>query len=127
MPGISSGLDVEEALRNWVRIVKPGGYVIVTVPDEDMYEQGVWPSATNPDHKWTFTMQKPESWSPRSINVLELLVGLSDVAETEKVEVQRDFFHPEIVPYFDIDQTMTLVTECSIEFILRKRSPGSTA
>jgi len=113
--------DVEEALRNWLRIVKPGGHVIVTVPDEDMYERGVWPSTSNPDHKWTFTMQKTESWSPRSVNVMELLVGLADIAEVEKVEVQRDFFHPEIVPHFDLDQSLTLVTEFSIEFIFCKR------
>jgi SAM-dependent methyltransferase len=62
-----------EALRNWLRILKPGGHLVVTVPDEDLYEQGVWPSTFNRDHKWTFTTCKPSSWSPRSINLTELL------------------------------------------------------
>lgn len=43
--------DARVALGNWARIVKPGGYLIVTVPDEDLYEHGHWPSRYNPDHK----------------------------------------------------------------------------
>ena len=33
-------VDPAEGLNNWVRVVREGGYVIVTVPDEDLYEQG---------------------------------------------------------------------------------------
>src|SRR5690606_12094815 len=31
--------DPWEAIDHWWRIVKPGGHLIVIVPDEDMYEQ----------------------------------------------------------------------------------------
>src|SRR5262249_40600054 len=34
-------------LKNWVRVVRPGGYLVILVPDEDLYEQGVWPSTFN--------------------------------------------------------------------------------
>src|SRR5262249_11048404 len=54
--------DVREALQNWIRVVKPGGYLIVTIPDEDLYEQGHWPSHFNVQHKWTFTIAKAISW-----------------------------------------------------------------
>jgi SAM-dependent methyltransferase len=27
------------ALENWLRVLKPGGYLIVMIPDEDMYER----------------------------------------------------------------------------------------
>src|SRR6516225_258951 len=47
--------DAHVALKNWFRILKPGGHLIVVVPDEDMYEQGIFPSTFNPDHKWSFT------------------------------------------------------------------------
>ena len=59
-------LDPEKGLRNWFRILKPGGYLVVIVPDEDLYEQGVFPSTFNADHKWTFTISKSGSWSDKS-------------------------------------------------------------
>ncbi len=47
--------DPVVALKNWFALVKEGGYLVFTVPDEDLYEQGVFPSKFNPDHKRTFT------------------------------------------------------------------------
>ena len=48
----------------------------LVVPDEDLYEQGVFPSRFNDDHKATFTISKSRSWSAKSINVLELANSL---------------------------------------------------
>jgi SAM-dependent methyltransferase len=64
------------AVLEWWRLVKPGGHLFFTVPDEDLYEQGVFPSRFNPDHKATFTLAKARSWSPVSLNVLELAQSL---------------------------------------------------
>ncbi len=64
--------DPRESLANWWSLVKPGGTLFVIVPDEDLYEQGVFPSRFNSDHKSTFTLSKKQSWSPRSFNVLDL-------------------------------------------------------
>jgi len=64
------------ALLEWWRLVKPGGHLIVIVPDEDLYEQGVFPSRFNPDHRATFTLFKSQSWSPVSFNVRELAHSL---------------------------------------------------
>jgi len=61
--------DPPKALREWYSILKPGGYLFVIVPDEDLYEQGHFPSRFNNDHKWTFTICKRQSWSPKSLNV----------------------------------------------------------
>ncbi len=112
-------MDVREAMANWIRIVKPGGFLIITVPDEDLYEMGNWPSKFNPDHKWTFTIMKKESWSPNSTGVLELLKVFAGIIEVEKVELLRDFYRDSWVAE-GIDQTLTPVAECSIEIILRK-------
>ena len=112
-------VDVPVALGNWIRIVKPGGFLVITVPDEDLYELGIWPSRFNPDHKWTFTILKEESWSPTSINVLDLLKGFAGQVEIERIELVRDFFRDPWVEQ-GIDQTRTPVAECSIEIILRK-------
>jgi SAM-dependent methyltransferase len=62
----------KETIQDWWKLVKPGGVMIVIVPDEDLYEQGYWPSLFNPDHKATFTIGKQTSWSPTSHNLLEL-------------------------------------------------------
>ncbi len=66
----------EQALQEWWKLVKPGGHLIFLVPDEDLYEQGVWPSQYNSDHKATFTISKRKSWSSVSYNVLELANSL---------------------------------------------------
>lgn len=68
--------NVPEALRQWWALVKPGGYMILVVPDEDLYEQGVWPSRFNSDHKATFRLHNKPSWSPVSYHLNELVEGL---------------------------------------------------
>ena len=50
--------DPYETFDNWLRICKPGGHIIPTIPDEDLYEQGVWPSTHNPDHKMSWAILK---------------------------------------------------------------------
>jgi SAM-dependent methyltransferase len=70
--------DPPHALAEWWKLVKPGGVMMVIVPDEDLYEQGVFPSRFNGDHKATFTISKTRSWSPRSYNVLDLALALPD-------------------------------------------------
>jgi hypothetical protein len=68
--------DPRRTLANWWSLVKPGGVLFVIVPDEDLYEQGSWPSRHNADHKHTFTISKKRSWSPRSNNLLDLALAL---------------------------------------------------
>ncbi|HUW88533.1 MAG TPA: class I SAM-dependent methyltransferase [Candidatus Paceibacterota bacterium] len=61
-----------DAIKSWFSLVKPGGFLITIVPDEDLYEQGHFPSIFNSDHKATFTLSKSHSWSPVSYNCLDL-------------------------------------------------------
>lgn len=68
--------DPRATILDWWKLVKPGGHLFVVVPDEDLYEQGVFPSRFNDDHKATFTISKARSWSPKSINVLDLANSL---------------------------------------------------
>lgn len=105
-----------EALRQWFGLLRVGGYLAVTIPDEDLYEQGVWPSKNNGDHKHTFTISKQTSWSPKSINVIELLrdslpdgkvwdIRLSDLNYDHAIKGQ--------------DQTLGHA-EANLEFIVQK-------
>lgn len=114
--------DPREGLKNWFRVLKPGGYLIVTIPDEDLYEQGQFPPPTfNKDHKWTFTIYKPTSWSTHSVNVLALLQELGLEADVQRVELLNSTYRYQL-PRFD--QTLTPVGECGIEFVVRKRLPS---
>lgn len=110
--------DPTQALAHWIRVVKPGGYLVILVPDEDMYEQGQFPSTWNGDHKWTFSMYKPRTWSPRHINVLDLVRAFgteSHLVRADELEASYDWTATERV-----DQTQT-GAECALEFVLRKR------
>ena len=68
--------DPRKAIQEWWKLVRPGGHLFFIVPDEDLFEQGVFPSRFNADHKATFTISKAKSWSPVSINVLDLVKSL---------------------------------------------------
>ncbi len=115
--------DPKKAFENWVRIAKPGGHIITTVPDEDLFEMGVFPSKFNPDHKWTMTIYKEKSWSPKSVNIMELLKSVSNQIQIIKIELIEDFYREQYVER-EIDQTNTPVAECCVEFIVRKLKPG---
>lgn len=110
--------DPYEAFDNWIRICKPGGHIITTIPDEDLYEQGVWPSNHNPDHKTSWTILKDQSWSLASINLIEFLYQYKDKIEVLKVELVNASFIYDVQRF---DQTYHSISECAIEFIVRKR------
>ena len=110
--------DPYVSLKNWIRICKPDGHLLITVPDEDLYEQGIFPSTFNPDHKWTFTIHKNRSWSPKSLNVTTLLEVFSDDIEVLKIEKLDSGF---IYGLPRMDQTLGSLAESAIEFVLKKR------
>jgi SAM-dependent methyltransferase len=107
-----------EGLKNWLRITRPNGYLIITVPDEDLYEQGVFPSTFNSDHKWTFTIFKSKSWNDKSLNLLDMIKDLGPAAELVKIEQLSSNYRFNL-PRFD--QTLSPIAECGIEIIIRKR------
>lgn len=109
-------IDPYVALRNWIRVVKPGGHVIITIPEQELYEHGVWPSRFNRDHKWTFTIGHTKYLNIKEhINVLHLIQEMPGV-RLLNLELIDDFYDENDMG----DQTRTITTECAIEFILRK-------
>lgn len=112
-------IDPYIALQNWIRIVKPGGHLIFTIPEEDLYEMGKFPSRFNSDHKHTFTIFKKKSWCTNSVNVFDLISKMNDM-QVLKVELLEDMYDFEMQKQ-DKDQTLNLLgAECTIEIILRK-------
>lgn len=104
------------ALENWCKKVKFGGHLVIMVPDEDMYEQGNWPSKFNEDHKSTFTTYKRNSWSPVSIDVFNLISSVSYLAFCESIQrLTATWCQLSQVQ----DQTLG-IGESAIEFVLRR-------
>ena len=105
------------ALVNWLRVVKPGGFVVCTVPDELLYECGRWPSLFNADHKVSFTLRSMPI-IPGSINLTHLLWRLN--VDAEHVELLTEGWD---AAKMGQDQTM-MGAECSIEFVARRPNPA---
>ena len=116
--------DPVEALGNWFRVLKPGGHLIILVPDEDLYEMGVFPSRNNADHKWTFTLWKDNSWCDKSVNVVDLVKTLGAAAQPIKLELLDGSYRYRLPR---MDQTLTPIGECAIEIIVRKRPEAELA
>lgn len=53
--------NVTETLREWLRVVKVGGHLILYLPDEDQYPKVGEPGA-NPDHKWNVNYEAVVSY-----------------------------------------------------------------
>lgn len=115
-------VDPEAALARWWEIVRPGGKMLVVVPDEDLYEQGVWPSRFNHDHKWTFTIHKDGSWSPRSLNLAELASALPDHKVLWIRLIDAGYEHGPAV----WDRTLG-TAEANLELLVQKIGIGVTA
>lgn len=108
-------VDPAATLARWWQILKPGGHLVLVVPDEDLYEQGVWPPTFNTDHRHTYTISKQQSWSPVSINVADLLRPLGgEIVKIERIDEGFIFGAPRV------DQTSAGIAESCIESVVRK-------
>ncbi len=106
------------AVARWWKTLKVGGYLIFLVPDEDLYEQYVWPSRFNDDHRSTFTPSKATSWSPVSVNITDMLNGLPG-HKLLSLTIEDTGYDYSLV---DTDQTSG-GAEASIQVIIRKEQP----
>jgi SAM-dependent methyltransferase len=109
--------NTRAAMVNWLRVIKPGGFIVCTIPEEFYYEFGRWPSRFNEDHKVSFTTRSMPI-IPGSINLMNFLWRVS--ADVEHLTLLTEGWDPAKAGQ---DQTM-MGAECSIEFVVRK--PHST-
>ena len=62
--------DVRIALKNWFRVVRKGGYLLLAIPHRDLYEKKkTLPSRWNADHKHMFLIGKSEP--PDTLDIVE--------------------------------------------------------
>jgi SAM-dependent methyltransferase len=64
--------DPAEGVKNWFRVVKPGGYLIIYLPHRDLYEKKkTLPSRFNLDHRHFFLVDRDEA--PDTIGIVPLI------------------------------------------------------
>ncbi|WP_263367648.1 class I SAM-dependent methyltransferase [Edaphobacter bradus] len=66
----------QKSIADWWTLLKPGGYLITVVPDEELYEQGYWPSLFNTDHKSMFRLDGISKHPEVSFNMKDLVSSL---------------------------------------------------
>lgn len=74
--------NYKAALKEWLRVIKTDGYLILYVPDEDEYPK-VGEKGANPDHKWNVNYDK----------VIEAMkeVGGWDLVDYQKRNQDREY------------------------------------
>lgn len=107
------------SLDNWLRVLKPQGFLIVTIPEWRMYEHKHWPSKFNGDHKHSFTMQAAsvKNLPGHVLYVPQLLMEFATRCDIEMMQLLTEHFDESLSD--TVDQTGTSA-ECAIEFVLRK-------
>lgn len=110
--------DVRCALRNWFRVVRKNGYLILYIPHRDLYEKKkTLPSRFNPDHKHMFLIGEKEH--PDTLDIVEeIREGLSSDGggyEVEYVKACAEGY----VRHSDCEQSDG---EYSIECVIKKKA-----
>lgn len=82
-------------LWSWMRLLKPGGHAIVTVPSWELYEGMRWPSVYNPDHKSTWSMNLRGSPAGKNhVHVPTFVESMPEFARTviaRQLDVNYDY------------------------------------
>ena len=80
----------QKSIADWWTLVKPGGYLITVVPDEELYEQGYWPSHFNADHKSMFRVDGISKHPDVSFNIKDLVSSLPGATF---ISAERNSYH----------------------------------
>ena len=104
--------DPAVSLKNWWRVVKTGGYLIIFLPHRYLYEKKkTRPSRWNPDHKHFFLLK--ENDPPDTLGILPLITRSIDGYE---VMVAQDCSEGHTIT----DPSLHSDGEYSIEVVLKK-------
>jgi len=106
--------DYNIAFDNWKRITKKSGYLVIAVPDYELYEKKILPSKFNPEHKWAFTLNFPTAG--KIINVRTWLDGQSDI-KLETIYLNTEHYNFRLPD--TVDQTIGKAC-CQIDFVVKK-------
>jgi SAM-dependent methyltransferase len=107
--------DPITAIKNWYRICKPGGHIIMSIPHRDLYERKkTLPSNWNLDHRWfylPFACEPPHTFSVEGIL---LATGIKEYWDIQVIDTATNKDKPEEHSN----------GEFSIEVIIKKNEVG---
>lgn len=108
------------ALLNWLKVLKPGGVAVITVPAWEVYERMIWPSRFNPDHKSSWSLWQKDSHAPCHVHVPSFVSNLPGTEVVLAPRLVDNSFNYKLDP--SIDQTFNEAdgVEAFIEFAVRK-------
>lgn len=115
-------VDPRVALESWIKVVKPKGYLIISVPDYVLYEGGSWPSRYNPDHKSTWSMSlRGSKAGSKHVYIPDFFLDFFPTAEVIRCETLATNYNYSML-FGSKDQTFheSRGVEAFIEFVLRK-------
>ena len=113
-------LDPSEALRNWWRVLVPGGFLIVVVPHRDLYEKKAeHPSRWNPHDRegggGHVSFWLPDRFEePHTLSLIDVVRSSIDRAEVLDFRVVDDGYD------YSLPADVHPVGEYAIELVLRK-------
>ena len=109
-----------KVLWSWMKLLKPGGHAIVTVPSWELYEGMRWPSVYNPDHKSTWSMNLRGSPAKHHVHVPTFVAsqpGFATPILARQLDVNYDY-------KVGVTRDQTFAEDAGvepwIEFVLRK-------
>ena len=104
--------NAELSLKNWWRVLRPGGFLILYLPHRDLYERKMrLPSRWNTSHRRFFLLDKDEA--PDTVGILPLIKRTLADFEVLEAKVCDE-------GYKVIDDTKQAEGEYSIEIVLKK-------
>jgi SAM-dependent methyltransferase len=108
------------AIRDWLKLVKPGGYIVQTVPDWCAYERMRWPSRFNIDHKSSWSMIYKGSVAPIHVHIPSWLDGFKAEAAVVMARYVEENYNWKLSE--SVDQTLKVEDGVEIwnEFVLQK-------
>nr|AEI30280.1 methyltransferase type 11 [uncultured microorganism] len=98
--------NIEVAIKNWSRVIKPPGYLYLTVPDYKLYEKCKWPSMFS-DHLFSFSIdiEKKETGRSNHFNIKENLFPVLTQNSIAPIEVRLENYGYNYLLPDNIDQT----------------------
>lgn len=111
--------DPEAALKSWLKVLRKGGFAIISVPSWELYEGMIWPSRFNPDHKTTFSLWQKDSPAPNHVKLPEWLANFNcEIVYCDLIDTNYNY---NIGTRVDQTYPYENRVEAFIEFVLQKR------